>query len=528
MNRIYIEIIFIWLVVTSTAFTTVAQTRFQKVFGDSIDSRSIGQVRATPDGYVATASGSTTLTLDNVLVLKMNIEGDILWAKHFGGITQDYGSTVTLTPDNNYLVTGATSSYGQLGFNMYALKLSSSGTLQWSRSYGWNGWEFSNACTPSIDNGYYLVGAGDSIGQGLNDFYLVRIDSIGNMLWARTYGGAQEDICQAVVASEDGGAVMAGYTESFGASDKDIYLVKVDNLGDTLWTHTYGGSGEEIAYSVLNSTDGGTVVCGHTASFGAGGKDIFLMKVDSMGSFLWAKTYGNGSPWDELNATMQATNDNGFIITGRVFINNVAEHLYAIKVDINGDTLWTQYYGADSSPDYGISVDTTADGGFIFAGLTASFGPGPNSIYLVKTDGQGFSGCYEKNTNTIVGNAPFIIGFTTTGIDSGGSEVNVNSQFDSLFLVEDSLCLSTGIEHLVLQGDIPYIYPNPASSTFTIQGNFALPAVLELYDLTGRQVYRKQVTSNQQQVDVDKFANGLYIYRLVSDGKAARGKIVKK
>ncbi|PJA26943.1 MAG: hypothetical protein CO189_08780, partial [candidate division Zixibacteria bacterium CG_4_9_14_3_um_filter_46_8] len=126
----------------------------------------------------------------------------------------------------------------------------------------------------------------------------------GDTLWTRTYGGSNWDGAYSVQQTNDGGYIIAGETASFGAGDWDFYLVKTDGTGDTLWTRTYGGSNADVALSVRQTVDGGYIIAGYTESLGAGGKDFFLVKTDAVGDTLWTRTYG-GSDWDVAYSVQQ-------------------------------------------------------------------------------------------------------------------------------------------------------------------------------------------------------------------------------
>jgi len=145
------------------------------------------------------------------------------------------------------------------------------------------------------DGGYIVAGSAESFGAGAADFYLIKTDANGDTLWTRTYGGGGDDFGRAVEQTTDGGYIVAGYTTSFGAGVEDVYLIKTDTNGDTLWTKTYGGAGDDRGWAVEQTTDGGYIVAGGTLSFGAGGNDVYLIKTDANGDTLWTRTYGGSS-----------------------------------------------------------------------------------------------------------------------------------------------------------------------------------------------------------------------------------------
>jgi len=257
----------------------------------------------------------------------------------------------------------------------------------WTCTYGGANDDIAYSVQQTTDGGYIVAGWTRSFGAGDSAFYLVKTDDSGNPLWTRTYGGAGQEEARFVQQTTDGGYILAGWTNSFGAGAEDLYLVKTNSSGDTLWTRTYGGSGSDYACSVQQTADGGYIVAGWTCSFGAGGSDFYLVKTDGAGDTLWTRTYG-GACGDWANCIQQTT-DAGYIVVGcSNAFGPYTEDFYLVKTNSSGDTLWTRTYGG-SGRDWGSSVLQTADGGYIVAGTTRSYGAGLDDIYLVKTDGSG-------------------------------------------------------------------------------------------------------------------------------------------
>ena len=156
-------------------------------------------------------------------------------------------------------------------------------------------------------------------------------------LWTQTYGGMDREIGHSVYHTTDGGYIIAGMTESLGAGSADVYLLKTDANGDTLWTKTFGGSDYDYGYAVQQTTDGGFIVVGETESFGEGSYNVYLIRTDENGDTLWTKTYG-GSGYEYGKSVLQ-THDEGFIITGTT--NSFGEgsgDVYLIRTNENGDT----------------------------------------------------------------------------------------------------------------------------------------------------------------------------------------------
>ena len=203
--------------------------------------------------------------------------------------------------------------------------------------------------------------------------------SFAQQSWIRIFGGTYQDVGYSVQKTSDGGYTVAGYTRSFGAGGYDVYIVKTDSSGDTIWTRTYGGVGEDYGYSIQQTMDGGYIITGYTNSFGVGWDDVYLIKTDSTGDTLWTRTYG-GTYFD-LGNSVQQTQDGGYIIVGNTNSFGNAD-IYIIKTNASGDTLWTRTYGGTNF-DFGYSVQQATDGGYIVAGSTESFERKPPCHILV-------------------------------------------------------------------------------------------------------------------------------------------------
>ena len=188
---------------------------------------------------------------------------------------------------------------------------------EWNKTYGGAKGDVAMSLVQTSDGGYALAGHTESFGAGWADFWLVKTDSSGNMLWNKTYGGTKDDGGMSLVRTSDGGYALTGYTESFGAGLADFWLVKTDSSGNMLWNKKYGGADLDVAESLVQTSDGGYALAGHTFSFGVGSSDFWLVKTDSSGNMLWNKTYG-GANDDGADSLVQTT-DGGYALAGRTF-----------------------------------------------------------------------------------------------------------------------------------------------------------------------------------------------------------------
>jgi len=252
---------------------------------------------------------------------------------------------------------------------------------QWEKTFGGAKEEFGASVQQTADDGYIITGNTESFGAGDRDFYLIKTDANGNKLWEKTFGGANYDSNLSGQQTTDGGYVMVGDTNSFGAGELDIYLIKTDANGNKLWEKTFGDTGSESGYRVQQTTDGGYIIAGKTNSFGAGDFDFYLIKTNDSGNKLWEKTFG-GVGRDAAQSVQQTT-DGGYIIAGLTeSFGAGGGDVYFIKTDENGNKLWEKTFGG-SKLDGGVSAQQTTDGAYIIAGGTYSFGAGDADVYLI-------------------------------------------------------------------------------------------------------------------------------------------------
>jgi regulation of enolase protein 1 (concanavalin A-like superfamily) len=259
--------------------------------------------------------------------------------------------------------------------------------VRFAKTYGGISPEWAHSVQQTSDGGYIVAGRIMSFGAGVYDFFLIKTDANGNVQWAKTYGGTSKDIAHSVRQTSDGGYIVAGYTISFGAGERDLFLIKTDANGNLQWAKTYGGIYWDEARSVQQTSDGGYIVAGYKRPPEAQWNGEFiLIKTDANGDVIWAKTYG-GLGWDEAYSVQQ-TSDGGYIMAGLTAAFTVGYDFLLIKTDENGDLEWAKTYGV-AHYDWAFSVQQTSDGGYIVAGQTNSFGAGSSDIFLIKTDADG-------------------------------------------------------------------------------------------------------------------------------------------
>jgi hypothetical protein len=330
-----------------------------------------------------------SLLLLTVPILVQAQPPDSLWSRTYGGSAADYASYVEQTADGGYLLAGGTYSFGLGSSDFWLLRANSNGDSLWSRTYGGNSLESCFSAQLTSDSGCVLAGYTFSFGAGNADCWLVRTNADGDSLWSRTLGGASTDQGISVRQTSDNGYILGGQTLSFGAGNWDAWLVRTDADGDSLWSRTFGGGNVDACLSARQTTDVGYILAGYTISFGAGNEDFWLVKTDSIGDSLWSQTFGGDS--SDVCRSVRQTFDDGYILAGYTRSFGAGnEDFWLVRTDGDGDSLWSRTFGGGGS-EFCLSIEQTADSGFVLIGQTNSFGAGDFDFWLLKTDSNGDS-----------------------------------------------------------------------------------------------------------------------------------------
>jgi hypothetical protein len=341
----------------------------------------------TSDGGFAIAGGQQALGVSyDYWLVKTDANGGIQWSQSYGGNSIEMTKSLVETVDGGYALAGYTESFGAGSSDFWLVKTDSNGIMLWNRTYGGSKSDTAYSLVETSDRGYALAGSTGSFGEGLNDCWLIKIDINGNIEWNQTYGGEANDVAYSLVRASDGGYVIAGTTGSFGTEGFDYWLIKTDSRGNMQWNQTYGGIGNDYAYSLVETFDADYALVGMTESFGAGKADVWLIKTDAHGNMQWNQTFGGAEP-DEANSLIQ-TFDGGYALAGYTTSGDETlepfhvEDFWLIKTDESGKLEWNQTYG-DAWDERAQSLIQTSDGGYALTGYSLSGPPGGDMKFLV-------------------------------------------------------------------------------------------------------------------------------------------------
>lgn len=455
---------------------------------------------------------------------------DTLWTRRFGGSGYEEGNSVQQTADGGYIITGYSSSFGAGGGDVYLIKTDTTGDTMWTNTFGGPSADYGQFVQQTTDSGYIVVGGTYSFDVGDGDVYLIKTDTCGNALWTKTFGGLRWDYGYSVQEISGGGYIIAGETESFGDGCAEIYLIKTDSIGDSIWAKTYGSPGRLTGYSVQETIDGAYIVVGGESGYG----DIYLIKTDTDGDSLWAKTYGGA--YGDRGYSVQQTSDSGYIIVGVTDSYGSGDcDVYLIKTDVNGDSLWAKTFGQNYSYDVGYSVQETFSGGYIIAGSSS------NNVHLIKTDANGNTVWTKTIGGAVQSRAYFAKqctdgGYIVTGlIDTTGIG---KADVYLIRIASDETGITEGDEIKPLKCYLSQNYPNPFNSSTFIRYIIAEPSDvrIKIYNQLGQAVRtlvnenkdtgKYNVTWDGKDEQGKKLSSGVYFYELRVDAQIATRKML--
>jgi len=466
---------------------------------------------------------------------------DTLWTKTFGGPDADGAETVIQTIDGGFVFTGYTFS-GSAGYSdVLLVKTDIDGVQIWSKIFGGTGWEYGySVCQTASDSGYIVAGYTTSSGEGSRDVYLVKTDSEGNELWTNTFGGTGLDVGMSVCETGNGSYFICGYTESSGAGEDDIFLVKADSGGNEVWTRAYGGSASERGNSIQRTSDGNFIIAGSTATYGYGNRNAWLIKIDPEGETLWTGNFGQSDDFEQGNS-IALTSDGGYVIAGSCDDHSTELHdMYLIKANSDGGRVWSSKIGTTSFYDYGCSVAEVNDLGYLFVGAAKSASNRKNDIYMIKTDPDGviewldtIGGSEDDWGNSIVSTSDghYVIAGHTNSFGSGSMDAWL-LKFERI----ESVIEGGGSPSIPLTFSLDQNYPNPFNPMTTIKFSVEEDTTtkLEIYSIRGKLVKtftdfgtgsHSVVWDGRDDAGVE-VNSGVYFYRLSSESESQLQKML--
>ncbi|WP_298221690.1 T9SS type A sorting domain-containing protein [Flavobacterium sp.] len=437
-------------------------------------------------------------------VVKLSNSGDLEWQKTLGGSAEDGIYSIQQTTDGGYIVAGYTTSndgdvignHGQ--FDAWVVKLSSSGAIEWQRAFGGTADEWISSIQQTTDGGYVFAGYSWSISGDIPTYigntaaWVVKISAAGIIEWQKALGGVAGDRLYNIRQTADGGYVTVGYTNSVHADgsaaygDFDCCVTKLSPTGTIVWKKGFGGTADDYAYDIQQTSDNGYIVAGSTESndFQVSGnhgyEDIWIFKISDTGALQWQKTFG-GTDHDRPYSIQKITEGN-YIFAGQTWsadgdisLNHGAQDGWIVEISDSADIIWQKTVGGYSM-DILQSIQPTADGSCVAVGYAASL------------DGD------------VAGN---------------------HGSFDSWVVKLDPKLATETFNNQAFR-----LFPNPANQFLNIQNpNNEFIEKITVSDLTGKILIEQ--SGNLSEIDVLFLPQGMYFIQILSQGKTTTQKFIK-
>ncbi len=506
----------------------------------------------------------------------------IQWQKCYGGTGSDVATSIKPTSDGGYIVAGSTSSTGgdvtgnHGGSDIWVLKIDANGTIQWQKAIGGTALDEGYDVAQAKDGGYYVAGYslsnnGDISGNhGGGDAVVVRLSANGTIKWAKAFGGTSREQGFGIAATHDGGCVVDGGSASSGgqitghhgaAGVDDMWMAKVDSAGTLMWNKCLGGAaddGADAPGSVIETADHGFLIAGNSLSTDGdaagsgyhGASDWLVIKLDSVGTKQWAKSYGGSQDEDPPTSLLQ-TKDGGYIMIGNSMSNNgqvtghhgtagASNDVWVLKISSTGVLQWQKSLGgsAEDNAEPG-SISATADGGFLISStsystdgnITGHHGTtAAGDYWLAQIDSVGTL----KWQKSLGGTGDDVAGLSLQTADMGfivvgggasnSGDISGDHGSNDFWIVK--LSPATGIEDAAAIQNLVIAYPNPGNGLFTLSSASKI-ARLEVMNELGQKVYAEEINSEKVQLDLSREAKGVYFYTLTTkDAMISRGKLI--
>lgn len=489
------------------------------------------------------------------------------WDKRFGGTNAEEISVVKQTSDGGYILGGYSDSpiggdktQINIGsWDFWIVKSDSLGNKQWDKNFGGTSHDWLFSLEQTFDGGYILGGYSYSAASGDKtqntwggyDYWVIKTDSLGNQLWDKDFGGIGDDFLYSIQQTSDGGYILGGFSGSPISGDKtqntwggkDYWMVKIDSIGNKQWDKNFGGTDNDELRSIQQTADGGYILGGYSYSLtiggdktqnGWGGIDYWIVKTDSLGNKQWDKDFG-GTDYDWFNFLQQST-DKGYIIGGKSRSgisgdktqNTQGNHDYwIVKTDSLGNKEWDKDYGGSFDDEF-YFVQQTDDGGYLLTG--DSYSPisgdktennlGIEQVWMVKTNSLGdfqwdktiFTNGHDEQGLAIQSKdfCYVMANKTNSGIGGYKTQVSWSNSYDYWIVkfCDTTLTPTFNIQNSAFNISI---FPNPTSNfIYFNQENFTA----EIFDLTGRKLLHQKIKGKQ--LNISNFTSGIYFLKVIT------------
>lgn len=461
-----------------------------------------------------------------------NAQNKLIYNNSYGTNLYNYGVDCIQDNDNGYFILANTANSINGNTNIHIIRTDSAGIIKWEKAIGDTSIYFSTCFERAVDRGFIITGYTNRNFLNGYDVLLIKTDSLANIQWLKTFGSSSWDFGNSVIQSKDSCFVVAGKTYGFGARDADVYIVKVNKLGDTLWTKVFGGDSTDYASSIVSTYEDSYLIGANTKSKGAGDFDAWILNLNTNGDTIWTRTYG-GVKEDILYKIINTT-DSAFAFCGSTRSDPAInlDHWF-VRTLKSGWVDWSlpQTWTVGSGDEAYFDVIINKKGQYAMAGFTTTYGAGLKDVFLTVM-GEHYDFICSATCGTLYNENATAIGIATDSNyyligNLGGTDFGIN---DVLFIKTGDNCKlsDSGIQHVTsikYYSDDPSVefkvFPNPSKSLFnlTISGLMTNGnSVIYIYDNLGRLVLNKQVEIKcgklNEQFNLSGFNKGIYFLKV--------------
>jgi hypothetical protein len=371
------------VVLSGTVGSAVAQapdTLWTRWYGGIYDNTPEKGCSTIEGNYVLAGTTNSYGSFDyNVGALCFNSSGDTVWTSYYGAPARtDYGRAVATTPDSGLVLAGCARF---TDFQTLLIKTDLRGIVKWQKTYDMPLDAYPAGVICLADTGFIVGGyADDPTNSSNTNFYAIRTKSNGDTVWMRSYGTSLEEYAHAACATPDSGMILVGHSVASGTSDRNVYAVRIKSNGDTAWTNTYGGATWDEAWSVIAMSDGSYLIGGYSI-VSPGGENVLLLKIDGDGNVIWSSTIGGSN--NERAYDVRETSDHGIVIGGSISIAGKMHQMLLMRANVSGAFQWSTNCGGVGT-DYASFVHQNEDGTLILGGRTNTNTGGYYKFYIAK------------------------------------------------------------------------------------------------------------------------------------------------
>lgn len=488
-------IISISLFLLFTHYSEGQQTKFFRTYGGGYFDVAQSVIQDPDSGYVvAGATASYNVAGSDILLFKIDQQGNQLWMKTIGGSQNDWARRIMLAPGaTGYILAGHTNSFGAGAYDAYIVHTDWNGDTLWTRTIGGSDWDFVYGLDTTFDGNIILCGETSSFGNGNRDAWIIKMNMNGDVIWSKTLGGTQDDVANYLFEDRDSNIVVLGSTKSWGLGQRDFYFMKLNASGDTIFTKYYGTEHDEWFTSGDNYIDNGNNLSycfgGNRYHFAENITIGTLMRVNINGDYMYENS-GDPQYLHERKQTIVKNEANGetFYCVFTHSDRNLFNSRFQIEILRSNYGFGTFIYSNNfGSPHHEFTWDVlkTFDKGYVIVGQIENYGPGPTACFVAKTDSVGI---------TVSQSAPVL---------------NLDDE---------------------LKTNIFSIFPNPAKDMVQFVTNYPIAqnAQIQLLDLNGRQVMMYKTNSLTQNIsmDISSLPNGIYLVQLFDEHHFIQRKMI--